>query len=422
MKRQRQFLRAINLSIFAYLACSVAPAQQNANSPAVASSVPNLISNAGILKDENGVPITGTTGATFLLYAEREGGAPLWIETQNVTTDSSGHYEVQLGATSPHGFPVDLFSGGHARWLALQLSGQTEQGRVMIVAVPYAIKAEDSETVGGLPPSAFVRASSEPNANIGKFTAPGFTPGTITGVTAGTDLTGGGTSGNVTLNLDTTKVPRLNTANAFTGSQSVTGNVTATGQVQAGPAGILLKDGTGQSMQIISNPSPTGASAGAAQFIPNAGTLIGMEAYSVGLISGTFGDFYCHHGLVAGGSGVCYFADVANDAGHVANSFSQSVQFDSVNSAGADIFTAIRANPQNSLEVSSGGSPGSGFGTIRQVPTVFASLPACGVSTEGTTGAVTDSAASTWGTTITGGGINHVLAYCDGSHWTVAAK
>src|SRR3984957_3696629 len=53
----------------------------------------------------------------------------------------------------------------------------------------------------------------------------------ITGVTAGTDLTGGGTSGNVTLNLDTTKVPRLAAANAFTGNQSVKGNVTATGTV-----------------------------------------------------------------------------------------------------------------------------------------------------------------------------------------------
>jgi hypothetical protein len=43
--------------------------------------------------------------------------------------------------------------------------------------------------------------------------------GTITGVTAGTDLTGGGASGSVTLNLDTTKVPQLGTANAFTGNQ-----------------------------------------------------------------------------------------------------------------------------------------------------------------------------------------------------------
>jgi hypothetical protein len=40
--------------------------------------------------------------------------------------------------------------------------------------------------------------------------------GTITGVMAGTDLTGGGSGGNITLNLDTTKVPQLNSANTFT--------------------------------------------------------------------------------------------------------------------------------------------------------------------------------------------------------------
>jgi fibronectin-binding autotransporter adhesin len=38
------------------------------------------------------------------------------------------------------------------------------------------------------------------------LTTSGCNNGTITGVTAGTDLTGGGSSGNVTLNLDTTKV------------------------------------------------------------------------------------------------------------------------------------------------------------------------------------------------------------------------
>jgi hypothetical protein len=50
--------------------------------------------------------------------------------------------------------------------------------------------------------------------------------GTITGVTAGTDLTGGGTSGNVTLNVDTTKVPQLNANNTFTGSQTINGSET----------------------------------------------------------------------------------------------------------------------------------------------------------------------------------------------------
>jgi len=53
--------------------------------------------------------------------------------------------------------------------------------------------------------------------------------GTITGVTAGTDLTGGGSSGTVTLNLDTTKVPQLATNNTFTGNQTVNGNVNVVG-------------------------------------------------------------------------------------------------------------------------------------------------------------------------------------------------
>ena len=52
-------------------------------------------------------------------------------------------------------------------------------------------------------------------------TFPGTGDGTITGVTAGTDLTGGGTSGHVTLNLDTTKIPTLAAANSFTGTQTI---------------------------------------------------------------------------------------------------------------------------------------------------------------------------------------------------------
>jgi hypothetical protein len=66
---------------------------------------------------------------------------------------------------------------------------------------------------------------------LSMLTLCGLLQAQITGVTAGTDLTGGGTQGNVTLNLDTTKVPRLAAANAFTGNQSVKGNVTVTGTV-----------------------------------------------------------------------------------------------------------------------------------------------------------------------------------------------
>ena len=57
--------------------------------------------------------------------------------------------------------------------------------------------------------------------------------GTITAVNPGTDLTGGGNKGNVTLNLDTTKVPQLKSANTFTGNQTVNGNLTSTGIITA---------------------------------------------------------------------------------------------------------------------------------------------------------------------------------------------
>jgi hypothetical protein len=52
----------------------------------------------------------------------------------------------------------------------------------------------------------------------------------------------------------------------------------------------------------------------------------------------------------------------------------------------------------------------------------FATLPTCTSGIEGTLSHVTDSTTNTWGATITGGSTNHVLAYCDGSAWTVAAK
>jgi hypothetical protein len=58
------------------------------------------------------------------------------------------------------------------------------------------------------------------------------------------------------------------------------------------------------------------------------------------------------------------------------------------------------------------------------VPGTFAALSAeypCPGS-EGQGGSVTDSTTNTWGATVVGGGADHVLAYCDGSAWTVAAK
>jgi hypothetical protein len=131
----------------------------NAPAPAPSVRVSRLIRFSGIAKDATGKPMTGVVGITFSLYKDQQGDVPLWIETQNVQPDSSGHYTVLLGSTKSTGMPAELFTSGDARWLGVQAQGQNEEARVLMVSVPYALKAEDAETIGGLPPSAFVMAN-----------------------------------------------------------------------------------------------------------------------------------------------------------------------------------------------------------------------------------------------------------------------
>jgi hypothetical protein len=354
-------------------------------------ALPRLMRFSGTAKDAAGNPVTGVAGITFALYAEQTGGAPLWTETQNVPAGPGGHYTVLLGAAKSEGLPADLFTAEQAHWVGVSVEGQAEQPRILLVSAPYALKAGDAETLGGLPPSAFLMAAApspgghapeSANASpasasaarpavggtgtadyipvwtdsgdlgnsalfqsgsgsaakigintitpattldvegggtirgrltlpaIGEATAtagqnsqplalaasafnnatsnavtqtflwqaqpvgndtPGFSaslnllfadgkstpaetglaiasngqiafaagqtyPGSITGVTAGTDLTGGGATGNITLNLDTTKVPQLATKNTFTANQIVDGKVTATSFSGSGSA------------------------------------------------------------------------------------------------------------------------------------------------------------------------------------------
>lgn len=109
---------------------------------ATASSVvPSLVKLSGAVRDGQGKPLNGIVGITFALYKDQQGGAPLWQETQNVTLDASGRYTVQLGSTLPGGLPLDVFISGEARWLGVQAEGQVEQPHVLLLSVPYALKA-----------------------------------------------------------------------------------------------------------------------------------------------------------------------------------------------------------------------------------------------------------------------------------------
>jgi len=124
------------------------------------ASVLRLMKFSGLLRDPAGSPRTGAVGLTFALYKDQQGGAPLWLEVHNAQLDEQGRYTVLLGSTQSEGLPLELFSSGEARWLGVQvnLPGEEEQPRVLLVSVPYALKAADAETLGGKPPSAFLLA------------------------------------------------------------------------------------------------------------------------------------------------------------------------------------------------------------------------------------------------------------------------
>jgi hypothetical protein len=148
------------VGIWLVLICSaVSLSAQQAALTAANAVVPPVIKFSGVLTDMSSKPMTGTVGVTFSLYKESQGGAALWVETQNVSVDKAGHYTALLGSTTSQGLPASLFAAGEARWLGVQGQGQAEQPRTLLMSVPYALKALDAETIGGKPLSALQLAA-----------------------------------------------------------------------------------------------------------------------------------------------------------------------------------------------------------------------------------------------------------------------
>lgn len=191
------------------------PVQSSTDSPVV----PRLVRFSGVIKDGAGRPRTGVSGITFALYRSEQAGAPLWIETQSAQLDSRGNYSVMLGSTNSDGLPADLFTSGEARWLGVQPEGQAEQPRILLLSVPYALKAGDAATLGGLPPSAFLLAA--PAASTSVVTDSGATPSSPAPGNAPASSNVTTTGGTVnTLPLFTTSTNIQNSALSQTGSGS----------------------------------------------------------------------------------------------------------------------------------------------------------------------------------------------------------
>jgi len=152
-----------------------------ANASAAASAatrVPRLVRFSGTARDLSGQALTGPVELHFAIYPEQADATALWQETQTLQLDEQGRYTVLLGATQPEGLPGELFMTGEARWLGVQVGNLPEQPRVLLVSVPYALKAADAETLGGKPASAY--ALAEPSGEKASATVVGAAVGAAT--------------------------------------------------------------------------------------------------------------------------------------------------------------------------------------------------------------------------------------------------
>jgi hypothetical protein len=141
------------------------------------------------------------------------------------------------------------------------------------------------------------------------------------------------------------------------------------------------------------NASTSGVVTGAADFYAIAPNITGS-----GAITNAYG-LYIEGQKISGVSGVTNGYGVYQTGAGDSNYFAGNVGIGTT-------------RPQATLDTG---------GQDRRKPVTFSTLTACSSTIEGETAAVTDSTTNTWGATITGSGSHHVLAYCDGTHWTVGA-
>ena len=309
----------------------------------LSSAVPQMVKYNGTAKDESGQPRAGTVGVTFALYREEHGGAALWIETQNVQADKNGAYTVYLGASKSTGIPRELFASGEARWLGVQPEGQAEQARVLLLSVPYALKAADAETIGGLPPSAFVLAAptgaSSPSSGSQASNAPppaanvttaGGTANTIPLFSTSTDIensaitqTGSGATAKVGIGT-TTPSTTLDVKGGATLRGTVTlgatGNATSAGGKSSQPENLSASSfnsstntAVGQTFQLKAEPAGnnTASPSGTLNLLFGAGTAAlsetGFKFSSNGQITFASGQTFPGTGTITGvtaGSGL----------------------------------------------------------------------------------------------------------------------
>jgi formylglycine-generating enzyme required for sulfatase activity len=133
----RDLLRQVRLFTFAVLILTSLP---------LAAQVPSLINYQGRLTDGLGNLVSGNRTMAVRLYDAASGGNLTYEESLGMVSVANGTYSFQFGA-SGNGI-VSVLSGQD--YLALTVNGTEESTRTRLLAVPYALKAKQSEDAQAL--------------------------------------------------------------------------------------------------------------------------------------------------------------------------------------------------------------------------------------------------------------------------------
>ncbi|MBX3159468.1 MAG: hypothetical protein KF773_26085 [Deltaproteobacteria bacterium] len=228
-----------------------------AMSAQVQAAVPSTIGfSARLVDDKSGDLVTGSHNFKFELYDAATGGTSVWNEARDIAIEE-GLLFVDLGEVKA----IDgaLFNG---RKLFLQVAYDevVMEPRIALGSVPYALRSDaaaSADTLGGVLTAEQVQRRITENCQPGNFIAGVNADGTvtcapdlsgsgdITDVLPGLGMTGGGTSGSVTLGLlpcGPGEVLKSNgTTYACAADANSGGDITG---VTVGPAGGLAGGGT----------------------------------------------------------------------------------------------------------------------------------------------------------------------------------
>ncbi|HEV2196778.1 MAG TPA: hypothetical protein VGR55_14435 [Candidatus Acidoferrum sp.] len=273
------------------------------------AAAPRVLKFSGVLLDASGKPLSGEVEVTFALYKQDGDEEALWTETQHVVADERGGYTALLGVTQATGIPAEVFRSDEARWLGVQVQGQVQQPRTLLVSVPYALKAVEAEKLAGKSASDFVL--SEGLGDQVRRVIEGQTIVASQATSTGTPQPGQ-TKANSTSTAPTTAAGPMFPPSTFSGTNAtqivqVTQNGTGNGLVSqtasstgnSGVVGIATSNSTSNNQNGVIGFN-AGAGAGVAGIATNPSAGVGVYGQSSTGFAGVIGNSVVNSGFAAG--------------------------------------------------------------------------------------------------------------------------